>query len=67
MAVGLDSVNEFYLKAKEFGLPVVAAGDAEEIAEASAAIFSGKDQGLGNGQFTRLFNWTNSERLVSHC
>ena len=46
MAVGLDSVNEFYLKAKEFGLPVVAAGDAEEIAEASAAIFSGKIKGL---------------------
>jgi sarcosine oxidase, subunit alpha len=46
MAVGLESVNEFYLKAKEFGLPVVAAGDAEEIAEASAAIFSGKIKGL---------------------
>lgn len=46
VAVGLDSVNEFYLKAKEFGLPVLAAGDAEEIAEASAAIFSGKIRGL---------------------
>jgi sarcosine oxidase subunit alpha len=46
MAVGLDSVNEFYLKAKEFGLPVVSAGDSEEIAEASAAIFSGKIKGL---------------------
>ncbi len=46
IAVGLDPVNEFYLKAKEFGLPAYAAGDAEEIAEASAAIFSGKIRGL---------------------
>lgn len=46
VAVGLDPVNEFYLKAKEFGLPVLAAGDAEEIAEASAAIFSGKIRGM---------------------
>lgn len=46
IAVGLDPVNEFYLKAREFGLPVYAAGDAEEIAEASAAIFSGKIRGL---------------------
>jgi NADPH-dependent 2,4-dienoyl-CoA reductase/sulfur reductase-like enzyme/Fe-S-cluster-containing hydrogenase component 2/bacterioferritin-associated ferredoxin len=46
VAVGLESVNEFYLKAKEFGLPVFAAGDAEEIAEASAAMFTGKIRGL---------------------
>ncbi len=46
VAVGLDPVNEFYLKAKEFGLPVLAAGDSEEIAEASSAIFSGKIRGL---------------------
>ncbi|HWI64635.1 MAG TPA: FAD-dependent oxidoreductase [Symbiobacteriaceae bacterium] len=46
IAVGLDPVNEFYLKAKEFGMTVFAAGDAEEIAEASAAIFSGKITGL---------------------
>jgi sarcosine oxidase, subunit alpha len=46
VAVGLDPVNEFYEKAKEFGLPAFAAGDAEEIAEASAAIFSGKIRGL---------------------
>jgi len=39
IAVGLDPVNEFYLKAREFGFPAYAAGDAEEIAEASAAIF----------------------------
>jgi sarcosine oxidase subunit alpha len=46
IAIGLDPVNEFYLKAQEFGLPAFAAGDAEEIAEASAAIFSGKIKGL---------------------
>jgi NADPH-dependent 2,4-dienoyl-CoA reductase/sulfur reductase-like enzyme/Fe-S-cluster-containing hydrogenase component 2/bacterioferritin-associated ferredoxin len=45
IAVGLDPVNEFCDKAREFGLPVFAAGDAEEIAEASAAIFSGKIRG----------------------
>jgi NADPH-dependent 2,4-dienoyl-CoA reductase/sulfur reductase-like enzyme/Fe-S-cluster-containing hydrogenase component 2/bacterioferritin-associated ferredoxin len=46
IAVGLDPVNEFLLKAEEFGLKAFAAGDAEEIAEASAAIFSGKIRGL---------------------
>ena len=46
IAVGLDPVNEFYHKAQEFGLAVFAAGDAEEIAEASAAMFSGKIKGL---------------------
>lgn len=42
IAVGLDPVNEFYRKAQEVRLPVYSAGDAHEIAEASAAIFSGK-------------------------
>lgn len=46
IAVGLDPVNEFYDKAREFGLAAFAAGDAEEIAEASAAMFSGKIKGL---------------------
>jgi len=46
IAVGLDPVNEFYHKALEFGLTAFAAGDAEEIAEASAAMFSGKIKGL---------------------
>ncbi len=45
IAVGLDPVDEFLVKAEEFGLPVLAAGDAKEIAEASAAIFSGKITG----------------------
>ncbi len=46
IAIGLDPVDEFLVKAREFGLPAFAAGDAEEIAEASAAIFSGKIRGL---------------------
>lgn len=46
IAVGLDPVNEFYRKAVEFGLPAFVAGDAEEIAEASAAIFAGKIRGV---------------------
>ncbi len=46
IAVGLDPVDEFYHKAREFGMVAFAAGDADEIAEASAAMFSGKIRGL---------------------
>jgi sarcosine oxidase subunit alpha len=46
VAVGLDPVDEFVHKARDFGLPVYAAGDAEEIAEASAAMFTGRIRGL---------------------
>ena len=46
IAVGLDPVDEFYHKAKEFGIPAFVAGDAKEVAEASAAIISGKIAGL---------------------
>jgi sarcosine oxidase subunit alpha len=46
IAVGLDPVDEFYHKALEFGVTAFAAGDADEIAEASAAMFSGKIRGL---------------------
>ncbi|MCP4594741.1 MAG: sulfurtransferase, partial [bacterium] len=46
VAVGLDPVDEFLHKAREFGLPVHAAGDAEEIAEASAAMFTGRIRGM---------------------
>lgn len=46
IAVGLDPVNEFHHKAIQYHLPSFVAGDAEEIAEASAAIFSGKIKGL---------------------
>ncbi len=46
IAVGLNPVDEFIQKAEEVNIPVFAAGDAAEIAEASAAIFSGKIKGL---------------------
>jgi sarcosine oxidase subunit alpha len=46
IAVGLNPVDEFYNKAKEFGFNVWVAGDAQEIAEASAAIFTGKIEAL---------------------
>jgi NADPH-dependent 2,4-dienoyl-CoA reductase/sulfur reductase-like enzyme/Fe-S-cluster-containing hydrogenase component 2/bacterioferritin-associated ferredoxin len=46
IAVGLAEVNEFYLKAQQFGMGVFHAGDAQEIAEASAAMFTGKIEGL---------------------
>jgi len=45
IAVGLSPVDELLHKATEYGLNVYSAGDANEIAEASAAIFSGKITG----------------------
>jgi sarcosine oxidase subunit alpha len=46
IAVGLNSVDEFYKKAKDFNFKVWVAGDAQEIAEASAAIYTGKIEAL---------------------
>ncbi len=46
IAVGLNPVDELFHKARTFEISVWAAGDAEEIAEASAAMFSGKIKGL---------------------
>ena len=46
IAVGLDPVDEFYTKAVKWGMDVYSAGDAQEIAEASAAMFTGKIEGL---------------------
>jgi len=45
VAVGLSPVDEMYRKALESGLDVYAAGDAEEISEASAALVSGRVRG----------------------
>ena len=42
VAAGLSPCDEFYRQAVSFGLPVVSAGDAEEIAEASSAMFGGR-------------------------
>jgi len=46
VAVGLNSINEFYQEAQEAGMDVYATGDAQEIAEASSAMFNGKIAGL---------------------
>jgi len=46
IAVGLDEANEFHRKALAFGMSSYVAGDAQEIAEASAAMFTGKIEGL---------------------
>ncbi len=46
IAVGLDEVNEFHKKAEVFGFDSYVAGDAQEIAEASAAMFTGRIEGL---------------------
>jgi NADPH-dependent 2,4-dienoyl-CoA reductase/sulfur reductase-like enzyme/bacterioferritin-associated ferredoxin/Pyruvate/2-oxoacid:ferredoxin oxidoreductase delta subunit len=46
IAVGLEPVNEFFVKAREFGMDAYAAGDAEEIAEASVAMITGKIRGM---------------------
>ena len=46
IAVGLDPVDDFYYKAQQFNMNVWIAGDAQEIAEASAAIFTGKIEAL---------------------
>ncbi len=45
IAVGLSPVNELLEQAIKYGMKVYGAGDAEVIAEASAAIFSGKITG----------------------
>ena len=45
IAVGLEPVNELYETALRFGMKAYVAGDAEEIAEASAAMFSGRTVG----------------------
>lgn len=45
VAVGLSPIDELYYKISEFGLECYTCGDSAEIAEASAAIFSGKITG----------------------
>lgn len=54
IAVGLDPVNEFINLAKEVNLPVFAAGDSAEIAEASSAMFAGKIRGIEIAKFLGL-------------
>ncbi len=45
IAVGLNPVDELLAKANDLGIKAYAAGDTAEIAEASAAIFSGRITG----------------------
>jgi sarcosine oxidase subunit alpha len=45
VAVGLNPVDELFMQARRFGMDAYSAGDALEIAEASAAIFSGRIAG----------------------
>ncbi|HOU18433.1 MAG TPA: NAD(P)/FAD-dependent oxidoreductase, partial [Candidatus Marinimicrobia bacterium] len=42
IAVGLTPLDDFFEMANQFGFPVVKAGDADEIAEASSAMFGGR-------------------------
>jgi NADPH-dependent 2,4-dienoyl-CoA reductase/sulfur reductase-like enzyme/Fe-S-cluster-containing hydrogenase component 2/bacterioferritin-associated ferredoxin len=46
IAVGLEPVSEFAEEAKIAGIKVYSVGDAQEIAEASSAMFNGKIAGL---------------------
>jgi NADPH-dependent 2,4-dienoyl-CoA reductase/sulfur reductase-like enzyme/Fe-S-cluster-containing hydrogenase component 2/bacterioferritin-associated ferredoxin len=46
IATGLAPISEMYEFARKIGMDVYAAGDANEIAEASAAMFGGKIAGL---------------------
>jgi len=46
IAVGLESISEFSDEAETAGIPVFSAGDAQEIAEASSAMFNGRITGL---------------------
>ncbi|MCJ7594147.1 MAG: FAD-dependent oxidoreductase [Desulfobacterales bacterium] len=70
IAVGLAEVNEFLTKAKEWGMDVCAGGDAAEIAEASAAMFTGKIEGLRIAKSLGLFEgeipkeWQEKETIL---
>lgn len=46
LALGFEPENELYAKARELGLPAFSAGDAREVAEASAAMFAGRIEGV---------------------
>ncbi|MBN2789776.1 MAG: FAD-dependent oxidoreductase [Candidatus Delongbacteria bacterium] len=50
IAAGLSPVDEFYNSAEKFGFNVIKAGDADEIAEASSAMFGGRIAGLQMAQ-----------------
>jgi len=70
IAVGLNPCDEFLHKARSFGMQSFAAGDAAEIAEASAAIFSGKIEGVSIARALGLEapeipdEWSRIERIL---
>lgn len=70
IAVGLAEVDEFYHKAKGWGMEVYRAGDAGEIAEASAAMFTGRIAGLKIAASLGLYRgdipqqWTEKEKIL---
>ena len=71
IAVGLSPVDELLIKAREYGIKCYAAGDAEEIAEASAAIFSGKITGRKIAQEMGIdlpvpSNWEDFGEMLKH-
>ena len=71
IAVGLSPVDELLIKAREYGIKCYAAGDAEEIAEASAAIFSGKIIGRKIAQEMDIdipvpSNWEDFGEMLKH-
>jgi NAD-dependent dihydropyrimidine dehydrogenase PreA subunit/thioredoxin reductase/coenzyme F420-reducing hydrogenase delta subunit/aerobic-type carbon monoxide dehydrogenase small subunit (CoxS/CutS family) len=71
IAVGLSPVDELLQKARQYGMKVYSAGDAEEIAEASAAIFSGKITGRRIARDLGMdvpipSNWESFGELLKH-
>ncbi len=70
IAVGLDPVNEFFGKGIKYGISTFIAGDAEEIAEASAAIFAGKIRGreiarsLGYNELDIPSSWIRTSEIL---
>lgn len=70
IAVGLAEVNEFFTKARDWGMDVYSAGDASEIAEASAAMFTGRIKGLEIARSLGLYEgeipreWEDKERVL---
>ncbi|MBN2032150.1 MAG: FAD-dependent oxidoreductase [Deltaproteobacteria bacterium] len=70
IAVGLAEVNEFYTKGEDCGMEVYSAGDANEIAEASAAMLTGRIRGLKIAASLGLYQgdipetWEEKERIL---
>lgn len=61
IAVGLLPVNELFTKALEYEMDAYAAGDANEIAEASAAMISGK---ISACEIIELYGYAHNEDIL---